>query len=157
MTKQALRGREPWLAALAGLLLVCASGCAQIAPKRAAPAAALPGIINQPGDYDSPHKTFVLSVGITNGIVQYTVNAGGRQRLAGNAGSAYQRWFFFWDKTGRLWVHSSDIGDCLWIADGSGKWVKTNLKPDSGYLKEIPDEVKQSLPSSTRKMRGLEG
>ena len=75
-------------------------------------------------------------------------------RSASQSGSTYQRWFFFWEPNGTLWVHSSDIGGCAWTLEG-GTWTQHPLIKDGPLVARMPAEVRESLPPTLRKEMGL--
>lgn len=115
------------------------------------------GIIKSPGNFPSLDGKHTLAVQLTpNKTVTYSVteSASGKPVASGDAGSNHQRWFFFWDKTGNLWVHSSDIGSDVWIGEG-GNWTRHPFEKGSPHLQNMPPEVRQGLPQSLRRALGL--
>ena len=76
------------------------------------------GVIYYPGTYPCKSGKLALVVAVSSSnIVEYKIleRSTGQQLVASNAGSVYQRWFFLWDDTDSLWVHSSDIGGTVWV------------------------------------------
>ena len=116
------------------------------------------GVITAPGVFGSPDGKHALTVTLTpNKTVNYVISdaATGKELARGDAGSTYQRWFFFWDPGGQtLWVHSSDIGGCAWTVEG-GSWTQHPLTKDGPLVKRMPAAVRESLPPTLRKEFGL--
>jgi hypothetical protein len=114
-------------------------------------------VIDSPGKFPSPGGKYVLKVVVTpQSIVTYSVAQidSSQQLFSGSAGSTYQRWFFFWDKQGNLWVYSSDIGSWVWKSS-DGVFTEVPLA-DAVKSMQVPDEVKSALPESVKKHLGLE-
>ena len=102
------------------------------------------GVITSPGVYKSPDAKHALAVQLTpNKTVGYVATdaASGKKSFRGDAGSTYQRWFFFWEPNGTLWVHSSDIGGCAWTLEG-GTWTQHPLIKDGPLVARMPAEVR---------------
>lgn len=112
-------------------------------------------LINSPGTYLSPKRTYQLTVQVTpNQIVMYQVSVTqtGKTIVSNNAGSHFQRWYFVWDKDEDLWVHSSDIGGGVWILEGGGAPQKVSLTKRSPLPKSsMPRIYFEHLPSVIRK------
>lgn len=60
--------------------------------------------------------------------------------------SLFQRWGLFLDKKGNFWVFSSDVGDCVWKKDSTGRYHKTTF-----YHQLTKDEVPLELYESSLK------
>jgi hypothetical protein len=114
-------------------------------------------VIASSGSYASPDGRYMLAIQITaKKTVAYSVTEkqSGRQMARGDAGSLYQRWFFFWEPSGTLWVHSSDIGGSVWSAD-TPTFTQHALEKGGPWIAKMPSEVKTNLPQSLRKEWGI--
>jgi hypothetical protein len=155
-----MRTRVIRIAVAVGVLAVVAIAVAYIVRPRPGPAPATdqPGrLIKAAGTFPAPDGKHTLNVNVTpGGIVDYAIEDGptGRDVVTGNAGSTYQRWFFFWDPAGNLWVHSSDIGSCVWTTE-AGKFTRGDLKAGSPLVGKMPPEVREGLSKSLRKALGV--
>lgn len=86
-------------------------------------------VIRRAGIYQLS-KEITLTITVDNkNIVQYQLydEAAKRILFSDNAGSTYSRWFFFWSLDKSLWAHSSDIGSFVWLKQGDGTYVKSEV------------------------------
>jgi hypothetical protein len=134
---------------LAGIALALLSNCGRTASSPA-------GVIAAPGRLASPDGSHTLTVQLaTNDTVHFSVaDRSGSVVFSGDAGSKAQRWFFFWDRAGNLWVHSSDVGSSVWTRQ-NGSWSQQMLRPGSPVLATMPDEVNKNLPQSIKTHLGV--
>ena len=114
-------------------------------------------IIDKEGEYTDAEEHLLLTVLTDGGLVDYSLTdlQTGKELLKDNSASVYHRWYLLMDQTGRLWVHSSDIGGCVWIGNRVDGYKKEVSLFKSPYIDEMPTEFKASLPSSIRKLHGL--
>ena len=87
-------------------------------------------LIDTKGIFYSKTEKYKLIVEINNNsIVNYSVIdiKLSKRLFSDNAGSIYQRWYMVWDDMDNLWVHSSDIGGCVWIQNTEGNWTKDRI------------------------------
>ena len=105
------------------------------------------GVIRSAGRYSSPDRSHVLDVRVADDLVRYSVDGTG----GGPPFSRHQRWFFFWDRAGNLWVHSSDVGSNVWAREG-GSWTRHPFSAGGAILGTMPPEVRRNLPESSRQV-----
>ena len=114
------------------------------------------GVIKSPGRHPSRSGAFSVLVSISDcGIVKYEVTnvTTGRKLVSADAGSTYQRWFFVWDDSDNLWVHSSDLGGTVWVRGTDGAFREESpFSPER--LKTMPPEYRAGLPRSLKRDLG---
>jgi len=117
------------------------------------PAPAANPIITSFGDFKSPDQKYNLHIKLgANRQVSYSIkDLASDQVVAGDtAGTDLQRWFFYWDENANLWVHSSDIGGCVW-RNQNGIWTKRAFTEKDDlravtpkvYYDQLPESIKQ--------------
>jgi len=104
------------------------------------------------GDFKSPDQKLILHVEISpRRLVFYSIKdpASGQNLASDTVGSDHQRWFFYWDQNSTLWVHSSDIGGCVW-RNNNGKFTKQTFTEKDKLRAITPPAYYQNLPESMK-------
>lgn len=116
-------------------------------------------LIDKVGSFSSKTGKYKLIVDIKkNSIVQYKVIGHDLNKVLfiDDGGSVYQRWYFVWDNLDNLWVHSSDIGSCVWSKNKDEPWLKSRIEKDSSLFKQMPKEFSANLPNTLKRIWGIE-
>ncbi len=118
-----------------------------------APAPSATGLISSPGDFKSPDQKYALHIEISpKRLVFYSIKdfASGQIVVSDTTGTNLQRWFFYWDNESNLWVHSSDIGGCVW-QNNNGKYAKRTFDEKDDLRAITPPAYYQNLPDAIKR------
>jgi hypothetical protein len=109
--------------------------------------------INRAGTYVLASGRLELNVREgDNGNLQYKLRrvADGQNLFSGSAGSPRHRWCVFFDDEERLWVHSSDIGDWVWLPS-DGTYSKHTIRMGEKLPAPVPKGFLDCLPQSMKR------
>jgi hypothetical protein len=138
---------------LIGCAVVLVSLCTAFSCRRTANSGGKQAVIDAAGTFPSPSGRFALTITVdTAGVVNYSIAARNSNTLivSSNAGSKYSRWFFVWDATDDLWVHSSDIGGTVWFLRPDGSFGQDSPY-SAGRSSQMPEAYFESLPQTMQR------
>ena len=87
-------------------------------------------LITNIGSYFSPLSGLTLDVFKEGKKINYTLtdDEGKYMLKSKNQFLHYQKWAFYFDSSGVLWVYSSDVGTSIWMKDSKGVYIEENIR-----------------------------
>jgi hypothetical protein len=98
-------------------------------------------------------EVFLVSVDQSGNVRYSLTDAHGNVLLKDGPPSAstYQRWHFFLDSQRRLWFHSADVGTSVWLPQGGGTYVMSDVVAGSAVARSMPTEFLSNMGSSSQR------
>ena len=117
------------------------------------------GLIRRTGTYTvgtGPGERLLKIWSKDNGVIYFALSdpGSGATLVSEQLGSDFHRWFLYYHNNRDLWVHSSDIGSYVYALNDAG--YNRVLLNEAVREQPIPEVFKENLPSSLRRILGID-